>query len=143
MAPGKGILAADESTGTIGKRFTPIGVENVEENRRAYRHLLFTAEGLGEYISGAITYEETLFQKDDEGTAFPELLRRIGVIPGIKVDLVRRAGPRGSRDRWARAALSWAAPPCAPGVGRGARSPGSTSSESPTSRSPRAPAHRG
>jgi len=86
VAPGKGILAADESTGTIGKRFTPIGVENVEDNRRAYRRLLFTTEGLGEYISGAITYEETLFHKDDDGTPFPELLRRIGVIPGIKVD---------------------------------------------------------
>ena len=62
-SPGKGILAADESTGTIGKRFAPIGVENVEDNRRKYRQLLLTTPGLGAHISGCIMYEETLFQK--------------------------------------------------------------------------------
>lgn len=84
--PGKGILAADESTGTIGKRFAPIGVENNEENRRQYRQLLFQAEGVGNYISGAICFEETLFQKADDGRTFPEVLKAQGVVPGIKVD---------------------------------------------------------
>ena len=84
--PGKGILAADESTGTIGKRFKPIGVENVEENRRIYRQLLFTSPGIGESISGCIMFEETLFQKTDDGRPFPEVLKAAGVIPGIKVD---------------------------------------------------------
>lgn len=85
--PGKGILAADESTGTIGKRFTPIGVENTEENRRRYRQLLFTTKGLGEFISGSILYEETLFQNADDGTPFVELLKAEGIVPGIKVDM--------------------------------------------------------
>jgi fructose-bisphosphate aldolase class I len=83
---GRGILAADESTGTIGKRFAPIDVENTEENRRRYRQLLFTTEGLEEHISGVIMFEETLFQSSDDGTPFPELLLSKGVIPGIKVD---------------------------------------------------------
>lgn len=83
---GKGILAADESVGTIGKRFEPIGVANTEENRRAYRELLFTTEGLGQYISGAICYEETLFHKCADGTTFVELMQRQGIVPGIKVD---------------------------------------------------------
>ena len=86
-APGKGILAADESTGTIGKRFAPIGVENVEENRRKYRELLFTTEGLGEYISGVICYEETLFQKAADGRQFVDVMKAQGMIPGIKVDM--------------------------------------------------------
>jgi fructose-bisphosphate aldolase class I len=86
VAKGKGILAADESTGTIGSRFKSIGVENTEENRRAYRDMLFTAKSLGEHISGVILYDETLRQKSADGTPFPELLQRQGVIPGIKVD---------------------------------------------------------
>ena len=86
-APGKGILAADESTGTIGKRFAPIGVENIEENRRKYRELLFTTEGLGEYISGVICYEETLFQKAADGRQFVDVMKAQGMIPGIKVDM--------------------------------------------------------
>lgn len=86
IASGKGILAADESTGTIGKRFAPIAVENTEENRRKYRQLLFTTPGLKQNISGAILYEETLFQKDDNGKPFPEVLKDAGVIVGIKVD---------------------------------------------------------
>ena len=86
VAPGRGILAADESTGTIGKRFQGIQVENNEEHRRAYRDMLFTAKALGEHISGVILYDETLRQKSADGTPFPVLLQRQGVIPGIKVD---------------------------------------------------------
>ena len=86
VAPGKGILAADESTGTIEKRFTSIDVESTEENRRAYRNLLFTTEGAEDFISGVILYDETIRQSADDGTPFPELLARRGIIPGIKVD---------------------------------------------------------
>lgn len=85
-SPGKGILAVDESTKTIGKRLASIGVENTEENRQAYRGLLFNCEGLGEYISGAILFEETLFQNSREGKPFVDCLNDIGVVPGIKVD---------------------------------------------------------
>eukprot|EP00187_Rhodella_violacea_P013366 CAMPEP_0184713852 /NCGR_PEP_ID=MMETSP0314-20130426/4121_1 /TAXON_ID=38298 /ORGANISM="Rhodella maculata, Strain CCMP 736" /LENGTH=395 /DNA_ID=CAMNT_0027176615 /DNA_START=30 /DNA_END=1217 /DNA_ORIENTATION=- len=85
-APGKGILAVDESTATIGKRLASIGVENSEENRQAYRGMLFTAPDLGSYISGAILYEETLYQNHANGTPFVKCLESIGVIPGIKVD---------------------------------------------------------
>ncbi|KAJ5066882.1 fructose-bisphosphate aldolase [Anaeramoeba ignava] len=84
---GKGILAADESTGTIGKRFNSINLENKEENRRKYRELLFTTEGIEKYISGVIMYEETLFQKTKEGIDFSEILQKKGIIPGIKVDM--------------------------------------------------------
>jgi len=86
VAPGKGILAADESTGTIEKRFKGIGIDNTEAHRRDYRDLLFTTQGLGQHISASILYDETLRQKGHDGTAFPELLARQGVIPGIKVD---------------------------------------------------------
>jgi fructose-bisphosphate aldolase class I len=86
VADGKGILAADESTGTIKKRFDSIGVENTEENRRAYRTLLFTTEGAEEYISGVILFDETIRQSGFDGTPFPKLLESKGVIPGIKVD---------------------------------------------------------
>lgn len=85
-APGKGILAADESTGTIGKRLASIGVENNETNRHAYRDLLFSCKGLGEYISGAILFEETLFQDSKDGKPFVDCLNELGIIPGIKVD---------------------------------------------------------
>jgi fructose-bisphosphate aldolase class I len=84
--PGKGILAADESTGTIEKRFAGIKVENTEENRRAYRDMLFTAKGLSQSISGVILYDETLRQKSANGTPFVELLSKNGILPGIKVD---------------------------------------------------------
>jgi len=80
-------LAADESTGTIGKRFAGIEVENIEENRRAYRQLLVTTEGLEEHISGIILYEETLYQKTDDGVLFSDVLRKKGIAIGIKVDL--------------------------------------------------------
>jgi len=83
---GKGILAADESTGTIQKRFDAIHLVNTEEHRRAYRELLFSAPGLGNYISGAILYEETLYQKTKEGKTFVQLLGEQGVLVGIKVD---------------------------------------------------------
>src|SRR5215211_5633094 len=86
VAEGKGILAADESTGTIKKRFDSIGVESTEENRRAYRDLLFTTEGVEEYISGVILFDETIRQKSADGTPFPRLLESKGIIPGIKVD---------------------------------------------------------
>ena len=86
VASGKGILAADESTGTIEKRFNSIKVENIEENRRAYRDMLFTTKGLGQYVSGIILYDETLRQKSADGTPFVDLLQKSGVVPGIKVD---------------------------------------------------------
>jgi fructose-bisphosphate aldolase class I len=92
-APGKGILAADESTGTIGKRLANIDVENNVDNRLAYRGLLFSTEGLGENISGVILYEETLYQKYDDGKTFVEAIKEKGVIPGIKVDLGTRELP--------------------------------------------------
>ncbi len=86
VAPGKGILAADESTGTIQKRFDKIGVESTEETRRAYRDMLFTTEGAEECISGVILYDETIRQSSADGTPFPKLLESKGIIPGIKVD---------------------------------------------------------
>jgi len=84
---GKGILAADESTGTIKARFDKIGVENTEENRRAYRELLFTSPKISDYISGVIMYEETLYQKTADGKPFTQLLKEKGILTGIKVDL--------------------------------------------------------
>jgi fructose-bisphosphate aldolase, class I len=86
VAEGKGILAADESDGTIKKRFDSIGTESTEENRRAYRDLLFTTEGVEDYISGVILFDETIRQSSSDGTPFPKLLESKGVIPGIKVD---------------------------------------------------------
>jgi fructose-bisphosphate aldolase class I len=86
VAEGKGILAADESDGTIKKRFDSIGVESTEEARRAYRDLLFTTEGAEDYISGVILFDETIRQSSADGTPFPKLLESKGVIPGIKVD---------------------------------------------------------
>ncbi len=86
VADNKGILAADESTGTITKRFDSIGVESTEENRRFYRQLLFTAPGIEDSIGGVILYDETIRQSADDGTPLPELVASKGVIPGIKVD---------------------------------------------------------
>nr|3KX6_A Chain A, Fructose-bisphosphate aldolase [Babesia bovis]3KX6_B Chain B, Fructose-bisphosphate aldolase [Babesia bovis]3KX6_C Chain C, Fructose-bisphosphate aldolase [Babesia bovis]3KX6_D Chain D, Fructose-bisphosphate aldolase [Babesia bovis] len=85
-SPGKGILAADESTGTIQKRFDNVGVENTEKNRAEYRSILFTTKGLGKYISGCILFEETLFQQAPNGQNMVDLLRAEGILPGIKVD---------------------------------------------------------
>jgi len=87
VAPGKGILAADESSPTIKKRFDTIGAESTEANRQAYRQMLFTTEGANEHISGVILYDETIRQSHDDGTPFPKLLADQGIIPGIKVDL--------------------------------------------------------
>jgi fructose-bisphosphate aldolase class I len=86
VAPGKGILAADESTGTIKKRFDKIGVDSTEETRRAYRELLFTTPGVGDHISGVILYDETIRQSAADGRPFPSVLSAAAVIPGIKVD---------------------------------------------------------
>ncbi|OIV92188.1 hypothetical protein TanjilG_30896 [Lupinus angustifolius] len=95
--PGKGILAADESTGTIGKRLASINVENVESNRRALRELLFTTPGAFDCISGVILFEETLYQSSAAGKPFVELMKESGVLPGIKVDkgTVELAGTNG------------------------------------------------
>ncbi len=86
VAPGKGILAADESTRTIGSRFEALGVENVERNRRDYREMLVSTEGASEFISGVILYDETLRQNCSDGAPIVELLNERGIIPGIKVD---------------------------------------------------------
>ncbi len=86
VAPGKGILAADESGGTIKKRFDSIGIESTEDNRRAYRDLLFTTPGLSDQVSGVILFDETIRQAAHDGTPFPEQLVAAGMIPGIKVD---------------------------------------------------------
>ena len=86
VAHSKGILAADESTGTIKKRFDAIGVESTEESRRSYRQLLFTAPEIEDFIGGVILYDETIRQAADDGTPFPEVLASKGSIPGIKVD---------------------------------------------------------
>ena len=86
VAPGKGILAADESMPTITKRFQALDIESTEETRRAYRTLLFTTRGVEEFLSGVILFEETLTQKASDGTLLPELLSRAGIMPGIKVD---------------------------------------------------------
>ncbi|MEO8475505.1 MAG: class I fructose-bisphosphate aldolase [Actinomycetota bacterium] len=86
VAPAKGILAADESTGTIKKRFDSIGTESTEEQRRRYRQLLFTTPGVGDHISGVILFDETIRQSADDGRTFVDVLRAAGVVPGIKVD---------------------------------------------------------
>ena len=88
---GKGILAADESDGTIKKRFDTIGTESTEEQRRAYRELLFTAAGVEQFISGVILFDETIRQSGSDGTPFPRLLAAKGIIPGIKVDTGAKA----------------------------------------------------
>jgi fructose-bisphosphate aldolase class I len=87
VAPGKGILAADESTGTIKKRFDAIGTENTEDNRRDYRELMFrTVEAMKNNISGVILYDETIWQKAKDGTPLVDLIKKAGALPGIKVD---------------------------------------------------------
>jgi fructose-bisphosphate aldolase class I len=93
VAPGKGILAADESTGTIKKRFDGIGVENTEDNRRDYRELMFRAPAMREHISGVILYDETIWQNAADGTPLVEIIAASGAIPGIKVDKGTKALP--------------------------------------------------
>lgn len=85
-AKGKGILAADESTGTITKRFEAVGVESSEETRRTYREILMTTPGIQQFIAGVILFEETLSQKTSQGVLFPDALKKAGIVPGIKVD---------------------------------------------------------
>ena len=119
--PGKGVLAADESTGTIGKRFDGIGVENVEENRRAYRELLFTTDGFEKYCSGVIMFEETLFQSCKDGTAFVDLLKSKGVIPGIKVDKGVVPLPGNTRGETTTSGLDGLGERCAKYYAQGAR----------------------
>jgi len=86
VAKSKGILAADESSGTCEKRFKSVGVECTEENRRSYRNLLFSTAGIEQYLSGVILFDETARQKANDGTPIPEYLAKKGIIPGIKVD---------------------------------------------------------
>ena len=86
VAPGKGIIAIDESAGTCKKRFDGVGIESTEENRRAYRELLLTAPNASQYLSGAILFDETIRQKDRNGVPFAEVMAKNGMIPGIKVD---------------------------------------------------------
>src|ERR671936_214243 len=93
VAEGKGILAADESDSTIKKRFDSIGLESTEDNRRAYRELLFSTDGAVEFISGVILFDETIRQSASDGTPFPKLLESKGIIPGIKVDKGAKALP--------------------------------------------------
>lgn len=99
VASGKGILAADESTGTIKKRFDKIGVENTEENRRAYRELLFTTPGVGQSISGVILYDETIRQRGSDGRTFVAILEQQGIMPGIKVDMGTEALPGSPEEK--------------------------------------------
>src|SRR2546429_3977726 len=87
VAPGKGILAADESSGTIKRRFDSIGVESTETNRRDYRELLFRTPGAADFISGVILYDETIRQKAADGTPLVKVLANQGIFPGIKVDM--------------------------------------------------------
>ena len=94
VAPGKGILAADESSGTIKKRFDAIGVESTEANRRDYREMLFRSrEAMSRYISGVILYDETIWQNAKDGTPLVKLIEQAGAIPGIKVDEGTQALP--------------------------------------------------
>lgn len=87
VTPGKGLLAADESTGSIGKRLATIGLDNTEENRRAYRDCLFTGDDkLADSVSGVILFDETFWQKTSDGVPFTQLLKKKGIIPGIKLD---------------------------------------------------------
>src|ERR1044071_8699893 len=86
VAPGKGILAADESSGTIEKRLKSINVPSTEENRRMYREILFTTKGAGDFISGVILFDETIRQKARDGRNFVEVLEQQGIVPGIKID---------------------------------------------------------
>lgn len=100
---GKGILASDESPGTCEKRLSAIGLECTDENQRKYRELLYTTEGLGEHISGAIMYEATLYQKTADGKLFVDVLNEQGVIPGIKVDKGLKPLPGSNTDeKWTR-----------------------------------------
>ena len=120
-AKGKGLLACDESTGTIGTRLEANGMENTEENRMVWRNLLFTTPGIEKYISGAILFEETLFQKDPNGKPFVDVLGGLNIVPGIKVDtgLIPLCGG-GPGEKWCRG-LDQLAERCAGYYEQGAR----------------------
>ena len=100
LASGQGILAADESGGTIGKRFEAVGIESTEETRRNYRQMLFTTEGIGEFLSGVILYDETLRQESSGGTPLTKILENQGIIPGIKVDESTVAMPLSPNEKY-------------------------------------------
>jgi len=101
VRPGYGLLACDESTGTVGTRLEGIGLVNDETNRRDWRELLFTTPGLGDYISGAILFEETLFQNGADGESFVDKLNKVGTIPGIKVDAgLKELKGGGPKETW-------------------------------------------
>lgn len=118
---GKGILAGDESVGTIGNRFKPIDVENNEENRRAYRELLITSEGIEKYISGMIMFEESLDHKCEDGTPFVELLQKKGIYIGIKVDKGPKPIPGGRPNETFTQGLDGLAERCAKYYSMGCR----------------------
>lgn len=99
-SPGRGILAIDESNATCGKRLASIGLDNTEANRQAYRQLLLTSPGLGEYISGAILFEETLYQSTTDGKKFVDCLRDENIVPGIKVDKGLSPLPGSNNESW-------------------------------------------
>ena len=99
VAAGKGILAADETTPTLTKRFDTLGIQSTEQSRRTYREMLFSCPGAAEFISGVIMYDETIRQKSSRGTPLSEALAAQGVLPGIKVDTREAACRRAWRDR--------------------------------------------
>lgn len=100
VAPGQGILAADESHGTITKRFEANGIESTEETRRDYREMLFTTEGIGEFLSGVILFDETIRQKSSDGRLMTELLLGQNIIPGIKVDMSTVSMPLSPEEKY-------------------------------------------
>jgi len=119
--PGVGLLACDESTGTVGARLESIGVENVEENRAEWRELLFTTEGLGQYVSGAILFEETLYQTAPCGKTMIEILDEQSIVPGIKVDTGLKPIPGGGEGETWCSGLDGLFDRCALAYARGAR----------------------
>ncbi|XP_042434357.1 fructose-bisphosphate aldolase 1, chloroplastic-like [Zingiber officinale] len=119
-SPGHGILAVDESNATCGKRLASIGLENTEQNRQAYRQLLLTTSGLGAYISGAILYEETLYQSTTDGKKFVDCLHHEKIMPGIKVDKGLVPLPGSNNESWCQG-LDGLASRCAEYYKQGAR----------------------
>ncbi|KAE8775148.1 putative fructose-bisphosphate aldolase 3, chloroplastic [Hordeum vulgare] len=119
-SPGRGILAIDESSATCGKRLASIGLDNTEVNRQAYRQLLLTTAGLGEYISGAILFEETLYQSTTDGKTFVDVLKDQNIMPGIKVDKGLVPLPGSNNESWCQG-LDGLASRCAEYYKQGAR----------------------
>lgn len=119
-SPGRGILAMDESNATCGKRLDSIGVENTEDNRRKYRELLVTTPDLGKYISGAIMFEETLYQSSKDGKKFTDVLKSQNIVTGIKVDKGLVPLPGSNDESWCQG-LDGLAQRCAEYYKQGAR----------------------